>query len=166
MCAQVHEDQKDENKKENEAKSPENSMDDEVEWEEGDELAAQDDNFQDDSGFKVKSENFEVASVGIKCPFCDHTLGSKSAVHDHKVGVHSWGKFCCPHGDFEGQFATDLIDHMKQVQHPEDSEVVCPRCGDEFFMNHIASHYRDCARDRSKAKKRKVRENIESRAKV
>ena len=124
------------------------------------------DDFQDDLGIKVKIENFEDSTeskVRNVCPLCDRIYASKSAVYNHKVCEHFWGEFCCPEGDFEAEFATDLIDHIKQAQQSDDLEVPCPHCEDNFLVPYIVSHYEHCVKDRSNLRKRKLRENIKDR---
>ena len=48
---------------------------------------------------------------------------------------------------------------MKEARHPEDSEVICPRCSDIFRPSEIRGHYEECVMDCSKAKKRLLAEN-------
>ena len=48
---------------------------------------------------------------------------------------------------------------MREAQHPEDSEVLCPRCSDKFPVSKITCHYVECVKDKSKAKKRLLSEN-------
>ena len=48
---------------------------------------------------------------------------------------------------------------MKEAQHSEDSEVLCPRCSDVFLPSEIRNHYEECTMDCSKAKKKLLAEN-------
>ena len=104
---------------------------------------------------KIQSHYEEcVSNTFTKCKWCDKIFsGTSGGLDIHRKKDHGWGVFRCPGCKVKEYFAEDLINHMNQEGHLANPSVNCPHCKNDFAMEEIAPHYKDCVSGGWKLKK-------------
>ena len=91
----------------------------------------------------------EEQSKNVKCPWCKGSgrpFLKGENFNMHKKKVHFWGEFKCGLCQFIGEFAKDLLEHMKTENHSQNQTVHCPNCKWNVPMLDIESHYQSCVK--------------------
>ena len=103
-----------------------------------------------DEVLKAKKQSYHYSKKHT-CPWCTfNKIGdkklhfSRAKLENHMKRKHFWGTFSCPQCEHIAYFATDLIAHMKQEGHLEETDVKCPQCKDNFPLAEIQGHYKYC----------------------
>lgn len=93
----------------------------------------------------------EEQSKTVVCPWCKpktrgRPLKKGERFNLHKKRVHFWGEFRCNQCSFIGDFARDLVEHMRIESHLQNESVQCPNCEKSICMLDIETHYKDCVK--------------------
>ena len=86
-----------------------------------------------------------VPGSKVKCPWCSQRFKKRSGTFAlHRKVKHFWGVFKCPQCKVIGNFATDMVDHMRHEKHMDDPSIECPKCKKTFPMLEVGPHYKEC----------------------
>ena len=78
-----------------------------------------------------------------KCPWCSEVKSVSQLVWPHAKTQHFWGRFACSECPFMGDFAKNLVEHVK-AKHPKQASIKCPTCKKQSPLNEAESHYKEC----------------------
>ena len=96
----------------------------------------------------------ECMKPNQKCPWCAKIFSATSGGLDiHRKTVHHWGNFKCPECNSKSHFAQDLINHMQEEGHMDDTLINCPQCRIKYSISDISTHYMTCVSSGWKLKK-------------
>ena len=102
---------------------------------------------------QFSGDSTDGTSDYFKCPWCDRKFidtsknrGKKlpKAFYIHRKMEHFWGFFMCPKCQFKANFARDLMEHIRNADHREESLADCPQCKKKVAFLSLDTHYESC----------------------